>query len=86
MKFMSFMFALFCATAALAKSDAGLFNQAIREGIKQEVKKDGVVYKGNTPGRAPASVEPSKSEVIQNEHKSLDKVEKQYKQLGSPKW
>jgi ABC-type sugar transport system substrate-binding protein len=85
MKFMSLMFALLCATAALAKSDAGLFNQAIREGIKQEAKKDGVVYKV-APGRAPASVEATKTEVIQNEHKSLDKVEKQYKQLGSPKW
>lgn len=85
MKFMSFMFALFCATAALAKSDAGLFNQAIREGIKQEIKKDGVVYKGSA-SRAPASVEPSKADVIQDEQKSLDKVEKQYKQLGSPNW
>jgi len=85
MKFMSFMFALFCATAALAKSDAGLFNQAIREGIKQEDKKDGVMYKGSA-GRAPASVEPSKADVIQNEQKSLDKVEKHYKQLGRPSW
>ncbi len=85
MKFMSFMFALFCATAALAKSDEGLFNQAIREGIKSEMKKDGVVYKV-VPGRAPASVEASQTDVIQNEQKSLDKVEKQYKQLGSPKW
>lgn len=79
------MFALFCATAALAKTDAGLFNQAIREGIKQEVKKDGVVYKG-TASRAPASVEPTQTEVIQNEQKSLDKVEKHYKQLGRPSW
>ena len=85
MKFMSFMFALFCATAALAKSDAGLFNQAIREGIKQETKKDGVVYKV-VPGRAPASVEASQIDVIQNDQKSLNKVEKQYKQLGSPTW
>lgn len=85
MKFMSFMFALFCATAALAKSDAGLFNQAIREGIKQETKKDGVIYR-NSIGRGPASMDTTQSEMIQDEQKSLDKVEKQYKQLGSPSW
>lgn len=82
MKFMSFMFALFCATAALAKSDAGLFNQAIREGIKQEVKKDGVIYKGTSTNRAPASVN-----VVEEPKKyPADKIEKQYKQLGHSDW
>ncbi|MBY0517128.1 MAG: hypothetical protein K2P81_09480 [Bacteriovoracaceae bacterium] len=84
MKFMSFLFALFCAGAALAKSDAGLFNAAIREGIKQEIKKDGVSLKQT--GRFPASVEATETEVIQNEQKSIDKVEKQHKQLGLPSW
>jgi hypothetical protein len=82
MKFMSFMFALFCATAALAKTDAGLFNQAIREGIKQEVKKDGVIYKSPTAGRSPASVPAT------DDPKSYpaNKIEKQHKQLGHSDW
>jgi hypothetical protein len=84
MKFMSFMFALFCAGAALAKTDAGLFNAAIREGIKQEIKKDGVLIKQN--GRYPASVGPTKSEMLESEEKSIDKVEKRMDQLGHPNW
>ena len=85
MKLLSFMFALFCAGAAFAKADPGFFNQAVRESIKQEMKKDGEAYKKEA-NRAPASVSPSESEKVQSEQKSLDKVEKHYKQLGRPSW
>lgn len=85
MKLLSCFLALFCATAALAKQDAGLFNQAVRESIKIETKKDGVIYRPEA-SRAPASVTPSQTELYQKEKQNLDKVEKNYKQLGSPTW
>ncbi len=80
MKFLSFVFALFCAGAAFAKSDAGLFNQAVRESIKQEIKKDGEVFKKQS--RSPASVEPT----YQKQEDIPDKLEKQHKQIGQPRW
>lgn len=80
MKFLSFVFALFCAGAAFAKMDAGHFNHAVRESIKQEIKKDGEVYKKTS--RSPASVE----ETYQIEEKIPDKIEKQHKQIGRPSW
>lgn len=80
MKFLSFIFALFCAGAAFAKMDAGLFNQAVRESIKQEIKKDGEVYKKS--GRSPASVEKN----YQKQEELPDKIEKHHKQIGRPSW
>ena len=84
MKIMSFVFALLCVGVAWAKPDAGLFSKAIREGIQEDSKASNVSVQG--PGRAPASIEPTQAEYIQQEQKSLNKVEKQYKQLGSPSW
>lgn len=84
MKLISFAFALFCAVAALAKTDATLFSQTVREDIKQDLNKNQETYRVN--GRSPASVGPSPVEVIQQEQKSLDKVEKQLKQVGRPTW
>ncbi len=85
MKVLSFFMALFCATAALAKQDAGLFNQAVRESIQEDMKKDGESYRPHA-GRAPASVGPVQVDTYHTEHKNLDKVEKNYKQLGRPSW
>jgi RNA-splicing ligase RtcB len=81
MKFLSFVFALLCAGAAFAKADAGLFNHAVRESIKQEIKKDGEIYRKKV-SRAPASVEKS----YQKQEEMPDKIEKQHKQLGRPSW
>ena len=83
MKFWSFMLALFCAGAALAKSDSGKFNQAIMESVKSEMRKDGEVYRKD--GRAPASVE-TNQEKLQDEQKNIDKMERQFKQVGHPSW
>ncbi len=81
MKFLSFVFALLCAGAAFAKTDAGLFNQAVRESIKQEIKKDGEIYRKEA-SRAPASVE----KTYQKQEDMPDKLEKQHKQIGQPRW
>jgi hypothetical protein len=84
MKIISFIFALVCATAAYAKTDAGDFNRAILEGIKAETKSDGDSFR--VQSRAPASVEVSAIEKIENQKKSVDKMEKNYKQVGQPQW
>jgi hypothetical protein len=84
MKILSFFFALICVTAALARPTAGQFNDAMREGMQKEIKKDADQYK--KPGRAPARVEPMKPEVLLEEKKAIDKLEKQHKQLGNPTW
>lgn len=84
MKIISFFFALVCATAAYAKTDAGDFNRAILEGIKAETKADSESFR--VPSRAAASVEVSPIEKIENQKQSVDKIEKNYKQVGQPQW
>jgi hypothetical protein len=84
MKIISFIFALACATAAYAKTDVGDFNRAILEGIKAETKSDSDSFR--VQSRAPASVEASPIDRIENQKKSLDKMEKNYKQVGQPQW
>lgn len=84
MKIISFIFALACATAAYAKTDAGDFNRALIEGIKAETRSDSDSFK--KPSRAPASVEASPIEKIENQIHSVDKIEKNYKQVGQPQW
>ncbi len=84
MKIISFIFALACATAAYAKTDAGEFNRAILEGIKADSKTDAESFK--KPSRAPASVEVSPIQKIENQKKSVDKIEKNHKQVGQPQW
>jgi len=84
MKFISFIFAIACATAAYAKKDVGDFNKALIEDVKAEVKYDSESFK--KPSRSPASVGPSAVEKIDNQTKSVDKIEKNYKQVGHPQW
>ncbi len=84
MKIISFIFALACATAAYAKTDAGSFNRALLEDMKSETKADSESFK--KPSRGPASVEASPIEKIENQKKSLDKIEKNHKQVGQPQW
>lgn len=84
MKIMSFIFALACTTAAYAKTDAGDFNKALLEGVQAEVKSDSESFK--RPTRSPASVGPSLVEKIEDQKKSVNKIEKNHKQLGQPNW
>ena len=84
MRFLSFLFALGCVTAAFAKPDAGMFNKVMLEGMDSEIKKDSDSFK--KPSRGPASVGPSKQEVILDHKKSINKTEKRDKQLGQPSW
>jgi|688.fasta_scaffold1369333_1 hypothetical protein len=84
MKILSFFFAILCATAALARPSIDQFNEAMRDGMHEEIKKDSDLYK--QPSRAPASVKMMKPEVLIEEKKAIDKLEKQHKQLGKPSW
>lgn len=84
MKILSFFFGLICVSAALARPTAMQFNEAMREGMEQEIKKDAELYR--KPTRAPASVEVLKPEVLKEEKRALDKLEKQHKQLGNSAW
>ncbi len=84
MQVLSIIFAIICATAALARPSALQFNEAMREDLQKDIKQDADKYKKVT--RGPASVEPVQPEVLLDETKALDKVEKQHKQLGNKSW
>lgn len=84
MKILSFFFGLICVTAVFARPTAMQFNEAMREGMEQEIKKDADLYR--KPSRGPASAEVLRPEVLQDEKRALDKLEKQHKQLGNAAW
>lgn len=84
MKILSFFFGLICVTAAFAIPTAMQFNEAMREGMELEIKKDADLYR--KPSRKPASVEVLRPEVLKDEKRALDKLEKQHKQLGNSAW
>lgn len=84
MKIISFIFALACATAAYASRDVGDFNKALLDGVRAEVKSDSESFK--KPSRSPASVGASAIEKIEDQKKSVNKIEKNHNQLGQPNW
>ena len=64
------------------------FNQALNNSVKDSVKKDDQAFKRKA-GRAPASIDTDEASDVQrfeSQKKSLDKIEKNVKQVGSKEW
>jgi polyhydroxyalkanoate synthesis regulator phasin len=62
------------------------FNKVLIDDVKTNVKKDDESFKTNQ-GRSPASIPTAtETEVMQDQKKSIDKIEKNVKQLGPKEW
>ena len=73
-------------SATAQAEPAKILSAELLKGVSADVKKDDSAFRKTSPFRAPASVDASPNEILIEEQKSQEKIQRNLNQLGKPSW